>query len=522
MTDIHFAILAAASGARNRVRGCVVLMATALAVVAWPSLTVARAGQIRAGTAKVEITDRAAGPVNDPLYVKALVLTDDATTAAIITVDAVAIGEIGRIKNSFLGEVREQLQRELNILPAHTLVNASHCHGIVCADVAQRTVQAVKEAAQSMAPVKVGAGLGHENRIMENRRLALKDGRVADVRHAYSLPADEEVTGLGPVDPGIGLLRLDRQDGRTMAVVYNFACHPIQGVPSGANTADIIGFASKVLEEALGPGTMAFFLQGCAGDINPVQYKDVHNPRDAEPLGNTLGLSALRALKPIQTRPDAALRVINEVLALPRATDTERRIAAAEAEQAKLLKALRGTSLNLKTFVPLFVQYEVSGDFPAYDSHRYLHDQSLGRDDLNKLDANNRANLERYIHNVHVMEELTRLQANLNLLKKHQAQNAAAGSPTLDVEVMGLRIGEFAVVTFPGELSVEIGLGIKKRAPQPFTFVAGYTNGYIYYAPTERQRKNAGFAQEDCDCLVSPEWQKLFDAKVDSILSRLE
>ena len=38
----------------------------------------ARAAQLRAGVAKADITDRDAGPVNDPLYVKALVLKDDA------------------------------------------------------------------------------------------------------------------------------------------------------------------------------------------------------------------------------------------------------------------------------------------------------------------------------------------------------------------------------------------------------------------------------------------------------------
>ena len=36
------------------------------------------------------------------------------------------------------------------------------------------------------------------------------------------------------------------------------------------------------------------------------------------------------------------------------------------------------------------------------------------------------------------------------------------------------------------------------------TFVAGYTNGYIYYTPSARQMENAGGAQEDSDCLLAP------------------
>lgn len=66
-----------------------------------------------------------------------------------------------------------------------------------------------------------------------------------------------------------------------------------------------------------------------------------------------------------------------------------RRINAIQEEQARLLKSLQGANLNLKTFLSLYVQYKMSGDFVP--------------------------------------------------------------------------------VTFPGELSVEIGIGIKKRAPTTFT-----------------------------------------------------
>ena len=247
-----------------------------------------------------------------------------------------------------------------------------------------------------MVPVKVGAGVGKEDRIMENRRLKLKSGRTIDVRHAYSLPPDDEVAEVGPIDPQIGVLRLDREDGRTLAVVYNFACHPIQGVPSGGNTADIVGFASKVIEENLSDGTIALFLQGCGGDINPVFYKDVDHPRSAEPLGNMLGLSTLRAVRKIACKEDSRFTVLNETITLPRGDRTQR-IYSLEAKQKQLLGSLRGTSLNLKTFLPLVVKYNLSSEFPSYYSHRYLHDQALERDDLSKLDAENRRNIKAYM-----------------------------------------------------------------------------------------------------------------------------
>ena len=490
------------------------------AIAAWLPLADAHAAPLFAGVAKVDITHKEAVPANDPLYVKALALRQGTNLVVIITVDAVAIGGIGHIRNDYLPNVRAQLRKGLNIAPEHVLINASHCHGVVCADVEARTVQAVQAAFKVMVPVKVGAGVGHEDRIMENRRLRLKNGREADVRHAYSLPPDEAVAAIGPVDPEIGILRLDRADGRPLAVVYNFAIHPIQGVPSKANTADITGFASATIEEQLGEGAIALFVQGCAGDINPVLYKDTNHPRDAEPLGMMLGLRTLKALKQITVKESGPIKVLHQIIPLPRA-DLAPAIEALQAEQTRLAQSLKGTSLNLKTFMPLAVKHGLARDFPSYYSHRYLHEQMLGKEGLAKLDAENRTNMVQYIANIHTMEELTRVQTNLALLKMHHAQNIAAGKKTLDAEMLGLRIGDFVLVTFPGELTVQIGLNIKKRSPHEHTFVAGYSNGYIYYAPTADQLKNRGHAQEDSDCLLAPEWQKLFEDKAADLLKKL-
>ena len=479
----------------------------------------ASAGELRAGAAKVDISNRNV-PVNDPLYVKALVITDGEQTGVIVGVDAVAIGEIGSITNEYLGNVRSQIEKTLNIEPKNIMINASHCHGSVCKDVEQRTVRAIQEAAKTLVPVKIGVGTGHEDRVQENRRLFLKNGKEADVRHAYALPPDETVAKIGPIDPEIGILKLEKENGETLAVVYNFAMHPIQGAPSRGSTADVSGFASQVIEDNLSDGAIAVFVQGCGGDINPVQYKDVNNPRDAETLGNLLGLSTLKAIKKIKCSDAGSLKVMNETLTLPRSNNATR-IAALEKEQEQLVKALQGTSLNLKTFLPLIVKYKLYDKYPSYYSHRYLLDEKLGREDLKKLDEENRANMERYINNVYKMEQMTRNNANLRLLNKHQTRNQAAGK-TLDVEVFGIKVGDFRMITFPAELTVNIGLNIKKKSPFENTFVAGYTNGYNYYAPTAEQLKNVGGAQEDSDCMLAPEWQAIFESKAQEMIKALK
>ena len=97
--------------------------------------------------------------------------------------------------------------------------------------------------------------------------------------------------------------------GKPLALVYNFACHAYCGTPGGGISADFPGFASRVIEEAW-PGAVALFLQGAAGDITPVQYKDFDAPPPTEQLGTRLGLSALQAAQGISTSGQGGVRVL--------------------------------------------------------------------------------------------------------------------------------------------------------------------------------------------------------------------
>ena len=119
------------------------------------------------------------------------------------------------------------------------------------------------------------------------------------------------------------------------------------------------------------------------------------------------------------------------------------------------------------------------------------------------------------------LEKLYPMEHRLTLLKLHQQQFLDADKRAMEVEVTGLRIGPFQLVTFPGELTVQVGLDIKAAVKDANTFVSGYTNGYIYYAPNAEQLKNVGGAQEDSDCILAPEWHKIFENKALAILEKL-
>ena len=81
------------------------------------------------------------------------------------------------------------------------------------------------------------------------------------------------------------------------------------------------------------------------------------------------------------------------------------------------------------------------------------------------------------------------------------AQTPAPGTPGQEHEILQALVGDW-----------EVSLG---------DAVAGYTNGYIYYAPTSQQLRNVGGAQEDSDCLLAPQWQKLYEDQVAELLSKL-
>lgn len=170
------------------------------------SMPIADAGNscsLRGGVGKREITvEDASIVVNDPLYAKALVLDDGETRMVIITMDAVAIGGICDIADSFLPRLRKRIEEELQIPGRNVLVNASHTHPpgrILCDDDEQvsRVFDAGRMAVAGMVEVTMGSGTGREDRISMNRNLKLKDGSYWTIRHSNPSPPDEDVVGLG-------------------------------------------------------------------------------------------------------------------------------------------------------------------------------------------------------------------------------------------------------------------------------------------------------------------------------------
>jgi hypothetical protein len=476
---------------------------------------------LKAGVAKADITkDRPTELVHDHLYSKALVFDDGKNKAVIITMD------IANVPFPAVIELREAIQKELNINGNNVMVNASHNHWVndqLAEDYVARTVNAVKEAAQKMVPVKVGGGTGIEKRITMNRRLMLTNGKEWTIRRATPEPQDEMVKGIAePFDPEIGILRVDRTDGRPLAVLFTFADHNYTGVPNRGTTAGFPGFASKLIEENLGNGTIAMFMQGAAGDITPVIYKDVNAPKQDEIHGTLLGLSTLQGWRNTEVKKDAGLSIMREELLLPARKDIQKHIEDLEAQKTVILDYFKGegcgahgagTKLNFKAFLPLYIKYMMSPEYPSDYSYRYMQEDKIAVNDMKMMDADNKRDMEKYLNCIYKMEELLVTEANLGYLKANKPDDP------VKAEMMGLKVGDFVLITFSGEVFSQIGLNIKKASPYENTFVAGYTNGSVGYSPTPDAY--SGDAYEVSLSKLAPEWEKIFVEKAMEMLKKL-
>lgn len=479
---------------------------------------------LQAGIAKRDITTEEPGTVIlDRLFAKVLVQKSGARKFVLITMDAVAIGGICDIGDDFLPSLRQRIENELGIPATHVLVNASHTHPpgrILCddAELIERTFAAVREAAANLTEVLMGSGTGHEARISMNRNLRLKNGRYWTVRHANPGPSDDEVAGVGPIDPEIGILRFDRLDGTPLAIVYNFACHLLFGDPQGSVTANFIGISSHLIEETLGHGAMAFFVQGAAGDVIDVGFKEFERPREIQTFGALLAQSTLEASRRIRPR-HASLNVVNRAVELPRRTDIPQRIKALRCEQRELLKTLRFTALNFKSFLPLYLKYELNPRFPLAASYAYLQAENIGDDTPAAMDEVNRGNIEKYFQNLTTMETLARIEDDIATFERHLAINEDSGETTVSAELIGVRIGDCILLSAPLEMLTEVSLDIKGSSPYPHTFIAAFSNGYLHYGPPASDYDKGGY--EVTECFLAPEWEQIYKDVAAQILAKL-
>lgn len=289
---------------------------------------VAVAGELTAGTACVEITPPVGFPmggyaarqgsstgIHDPLFATVLLLKADGVSVAIVSCDL----------RSFPSERIVTLARERK-LADHVLIAVSHNHSGPMtwedkswpspdhswfAETEDKILRVIEEASKKLFPARIAAGFG-EIYLGHNRRKVGADGKVTMFwRNAERLPTS-------PVDPTVGVIRVDDETGKPRAVLVNYACHAVVLGPDNRQiSADYPGYLRRHIEQSF-PDALCLFTQGGAGDINPYMDKQPvaeNGFGEAEKMGSTLAEEALKVARKLKPAANlsAKLQAIAEV-----------------------------------------------------------------------------------------------------------------------------------------------------------------------------------------------------------------
>lgn len=409
--------------------------------------------------------------VRAPLTSTALILDDGSTRVALVALD------IPIVRPGDATAMRAQVGAVAGCDPDHVLINVSHTHagphthtGGVKIGGDQRghsenelrfigelpglVIQAVSAAVQDMERVRVGAGVGSSD-LAVNRRERTDDGRT--------------ILGWNPQgiwDRDVGVMRLDRVDGSPLAIVVNFACHPVVVGPEDlAVNPDFPGPMRDLIETAT--GATCLFLQGAGGNVLPLEgFFDHTGPEIL--FGEKLGIEALHVAAGVETTPTAVEKL--DYGSVTPISLYRRRPSDTLPDQC-LRVAVRTVEFPLK---PIPDIEELQRQLDGYSKELAEAEQTgAGREQLNPLE-----------YHVNWAEDAIR-----------QLRGGPVGS-TVPAFLQAIRIGDQAIVAVPGEVFSEIALAIKERSPAATTLFAGYANGVISYLPTAAEYPYGGY---ECD-----------------------
>jgi neutral ceramidase len=269
----------------------------------------------------------------------------------------------------------------------------------------------------------------------------LEPARAGDAAGRVEGVSGNRVDHSRAVDDSLAVIRIDRADGRPLAALVNFAAHPISvGGVTVEWDAEYIAPLRTAFEASV-PGAECIFLQGCAGDVAPYDWwfgneeASPHGYEVRDRLGRTIGEQAAALHGAIETEGGVPLAVETRWL------DLERR------RHGYGLDELRELAAELDG--------DASTEWPEVwgpEIHTMTSAQMFPR-------TYQQGAVRMYIDMLERAEEPVRTQ------------------------VVGVRIGDAAIVTNPFELFNAAGRRIKERSPFGTTIAAAYANDYAGYLP---------------------------------------
>ena len=377
----------------------------------------------------------ARGEARCPLFASAAAFAGEKESVILVSLDALAIFT-DRADN-----LRARISEKTGVPVSHILLAATHTHTgasgyepnsgapgepYVAKYTDDGIVTAAVQAFQNMKEgFAIGTGKGEEKRMSFNRDCILDDGRIVSIpgKHAK----DHIVGYLGTVDYDVHVMRVDGEDGKPAAFIVNYANHPDNDNTKRTHfSSDFIGYLRENLKMIYGADVVVLFLNGACGDVNAYNYKSGVSEKYA---------SALTYM------PEEMGKLLTETVC-----KINRDIKATDAAPA--VKAIART-----------------------DVYRVRKPADWEIEAAQKTKAREEAGERLYGGERRVMESVLSYDPT--------------APDTLEMEMVGMRIGDWTILTVPGELYTEIGLAMKAVAPEKKLLISEQTNGRYGYIPPD-------------------------------------
>jgi neutral ceramidase len=421
--------------------------------------------ELSAGVARVDITppvgismagyyarDGVSKGVERPLTATTVVLSNGSVKIAVVACDLIFL------QSPDVDRVRARIGGAIGTSGGNVLMNFNHTH---CGPTppswglhATEEQQAIQRANRSLVPARVGTGTG-SCVIGINRREVGEDGKVF-------LGENPD----GPMDSMVGVIRVDKLDGSPLAVLFSYGCHTVTMGPKNLRLSpDFPGPARDLIEAST--GATSLFLQGAAGNINPITGIGAteDDTENMTRLGNILGAEVVKTAMGIRTHQKRGPRTFFSSLS----KNSLYPYVAIEDRTAELASVSEIFELPLMPF-------------PEEDEARRILE--FRRDQLVQAQKKGTpGNLLAIYHRFH----------DWALIMYSYAERGQKQA-TLPVNFQAIRINDLGIAAVSGETVVELGLATKAVSPFKNTIFLGYSNGCASYMPTAECYPEGGWS----------------------------
>ncbi len=227
---------------------------------------------------------RIAEAVDDPLFVKALVLRLGDMSVAHLAFDLV------QLDGQCIAECVAEVERLAGVPAENVFCTTTHTHSGPLAReqfpksmgthvnkawrkaLPSRAGEAAECATACLQPVRASLVRAYAHGISHYRRLEFKDGRHINTWLLNGGEAAQQCIGAaGPIDPELLSLIFENAGGDVVATVSSFALHACSGGGGFTHiSADYPGALAKSLREHFGEDMISLFLPAAGGNINPI------------------------------------------------------------------------------------------------------------------------------------------------------------------------------------------------------------------------------------------------------------